>query len=106
MNKHMKQFLLLLCIAVFAIACKRRGEPKPIICINDKVYKTLDTITVVNCSERYTKQRWVLPDGASSNNNTVFFVPIEAGTYTFKLYVSDDDFVNEYEAIRQIDVVQ
>jgi len=63
-----------------------------------------DTLTLVSCSERSTKVRWVMPDGGSSTLETVYFIPPMVGTFTVKLYASNDDFVNEYEATKEVNV--
>lgn len=108
----MRYVLFLFCLTLFALACKRKGEPFPRICTEtvttvaeEVTIKLTDTLALVNCSERYSKQRWVMPDGATSNKETVYFVPPYIGDFIVKLYVSDDDFVNEYEAIRKVKVV-
>lgn len=105
----MKQLFLFAFILLFAISCKRKGEPYPRICtetneaVDDFVtMKLSDTLTLVNCSKRYTKQRWVMPDGGTSTQETVYFIPTGLDTFTIRLFVSDDDFVNEYEAIKQV----
>ncbi|MBK7763361.1 MAG: hypothetical protein IPI46_08295 [Bacteroidetes bacterium] len=105
----MKPFLLLALIILMAVSCKRNGEPYPRICtetneeINDLVtMKLADTLTLVNCSKRYNKQRWVMPDGGTSTQETVYFIPSGLDTFTIRLFVSDDDFVNEYEATKRV----
>ncbi|MBL7755489.1 MAG: hypothetical protein JNM44_13525 [Chitinophagaceae bacterium] len=99
----MKRILLLSTLSLlFLIACRRPGAPEPLICSDKTVYKVLDTMRVNNCSKNFSKQRWVLPDGSPSTLESVYFVATTPGIYTFKLYVSDDDFVNEYETIYQV----
>jgi hypothetical protein len=92
----MKHFWYLFFIVISFIACQRNGAPDVRICSGKDSYKTTDTLKMLNCSLRSQKQRWVLPDGTKSNDNTVYYVPTGAGNYEFTLYVSDDDFVNEY----------
>ena len=89
-------------IVVFGIACKRPGDPFPRICTDKGWYKVNDTIQLSNCSDRSQAQRWVLPDGTTSTNATIYFVPGEAKEYYFDLYVTHEDFVNEYKASRTI----
>jgi hypothetical protein len=44
-----------------------------------------------------------MPDGSQSTAAYVYFVPPTAATsYTFRLYVTDEDFVQEYEAVKTI----
>ncbi len=108
----MKQLFLILSLSLLFFACKRKGEPVPLICtesataVGDVVTIHLkDTLALVNCSTHYTKQRWVMPDGGSSNNPTVYFIPAGLDTVTVHLFVSNDDFVNEYEAIKRVAVL-
>ncbi|MBP9933070.1 MAG: hypothetical protein KBF25_05205 [Chitinophagaceae bacterium] len=101
----MKQMLLLTVFAVLVlISCRRPGAPEPLICSDRSVYQVLDTIKMNNCSKNFSKQRWILPDGSPSTLESVYYVAQNPGIYTFKLYVSDDDFVNEYETMYQIQV--
>jgi hypothetical protein len=96
-------FIILAFLAVIAVGCKKKGEPYPRICTDKNDYRIVDTIRLENCSERYTKQRWVMPDGSQSTAAYVYFVPPTAATsYTFRLYVTDEDFVQEYEAVKTI----
>ncbi len=108
----MKQLFLILSLSLLFIACKRKGEPVPMICtesaisVGDLVTIHLnDTLPLVNCSKHYTKQRWVMPGGGSSNDPTVYFIPTGLDTVTVRLFVSNDGFVNEYEAIKQVVVL-
>ena len=108
----MKQFLLLVTLSIVLFSCKRRGEPVPHICTESKTaagdlvtIKLTDTLALVNCSTHYTKQRWVMPDGGTSMNPTVYFIPTSFDTVTVHLFVSNDDFVNEYEATKRIAVI-
>lgn len=105
----MKQLIVLLAFCLFIISCKRRGEPVPAICTKESItqgdnvtIRLTDTLALVNCSKRSTKQRWVMPDGGSSTNETAYFVPTSTGTFQVRLYVSNDDFVNEYEDVKNI----
>lgn len=100
----MKYIFLIIALAFVIVGCKRKGEPFPRICTPKEDFFMKDTIKLSNCSERYTKQRWVMPDGSVSTTTDVYFVPSAPITYTFKLYVTDEDFVQEYEAVRQITV--
>ena len=110
---HMKQYILLSGILAFSLlACKRSGEPIPRICtqtnnaVNDLVtIKLGDTLALVNCSEKSTRQRWVMPDGGNSTQETVYFIPSNVDTYTVRLFVSNNDFVNEYQAIQRVAVI-
>jgi hypothetical protein len=97
-------FIVLVGVLTMAVSCKRNGEPYPRICTPKEDFNMKDTIKLSNCSERYTKQRWVMPDGSTSLASDVYFIPSAPITYTFKLYVTDEDFVQEYEAVRQITV--
>jgi hypothetical protein len=108
----MKQFLVVLTLLSFFIACKKKGEPIPRICVETKdaiddqvTIKYDDTLALVNCSERFSNQRWVMPDGGSSTDASVYFVPPALGSYTVRLYVSNKEFLNEYEAVKQITVI-
>lgn len=92
----MKQLAILLILLFGLYACDKPGEPDARICPGKDSYKTTDTIKMINCSLRSQKQRWVLPDGTQSTDNEVFYIPNGAGVYNFTIYVSDDDFVNEY----------
>lgn len=98
----MKYVFFLFALVLTVASCRRPGAPYPRICPAKESYRITDTIQVTNCSERFSTQRWVLPDGSTSVNPTAFYVPPSAGSYTFKLYVSDDDFVNEYGAEKVI----
>ena len=100
----MKYSFLFVIVVLVAIGCKRKGEPFPRICTPKQDYVMGDTIKLTNCSDRYTKERWVMPDGVTSTANTVYFIPLAPITYTFKLYVTDEDFVQEFEAVRQLTV--
>ncbi len=108
----MKQLLLLLSICLFAFACKRKGEPIPSICtesaasVDDLVtIKQTDTLVLVNCSKHFTTQRWVMPDGGTSTDATVYFIPSGVDTFLVHLYVSNDAFVSEYEAVKRVAVI-
>jgi hypothetical protein len=108
----MRIVLLIFMISLGLFACKRKGEPEPRICtqakesLNDDVtIKITDTLTLINCSKRYTYQRWEMPDGATSTKETVYFVPDGIGLFVVKLFVSDDDFVNEYQAVKNVTVI-
>jgi hypothetical protein len=90
-------------------ACERRGEPVPLICteakisVNDQVtIRQSDTLVLVNCSKRFSKQRWELPNGGTSTSETVYYIPESTGTFEIRLFVSNDDFVNEYEAVKYV----
>lgn len=107
----MKQVLILLSISLFIFSCKRKGEPVALICTESNItvgnvvtMKASDTLVLVNCSKRYTKQRWVMPDGGTSTNETVYFIPTSLDTVLVRLFVSNDDFVNEYEAVQKVAV--
>jgi hypothetical protein len=100
----MKQLLLLFGLAIFVFACDKKGEPFAEICLSKPSYKLTDTIRVDNCSERYTKQRWLLPDGTTSYGDYAYFIPTTPGTYTFKLFVSNDKFVNDFETSKSVKV--
>lgn len=109
---HMKHFFLILTLSLLFFACKRKGEPFPRICtesantVGDVVtMKLTDTLVLVNCSEHYTKQRWVMPDGGSSVNPTVYFIPSGLDTVIVRLFVSNDDFLNEFEATKRVAVI-
>jgi hypothetical protein len=83
---------------------KKKGEPKSIICTDKMVYAKTDTVKLTNCSENFTKQRWLLPDGTQSTAAAVYFVPPTVGSYKFSLYVSNDDFIYDYESFKYIEV--
>lgn len=100
----MKRILVMSIAALFIFACKKKGEPEPLICVAKDNYKVKDTIAVSNCSKKYIKERWILPDGTQTNNSTVYFVPPTSGTYRFTLFVSNDKFVNEYQTYRDVTV--
>ncbi len=100
----MKQIFILLSFAIFLASCDKNGEPFAQICSSKVSYSLTDTIRVDNCSKRYTKQRWLLPDGTTSYGDYAYFIPTTSGTFTFKLYVSNDKFVNDFEAEKQITV--
>ena len=108
----MKQFLFLLSVCLVLFACKRKGAPYPLICTEANItagdlitIKQTDTLVLVNCSKNYSKQRWVMPDGGTSTNETVYFIPTGIDTFLVRLYVGDDDFLNEYEAVRRVAVI-
>ncbi len=82
---------------MFVTACQRKKEPFPKICPNKPSYKVNDTMQVVNCSKDFTKQRWVLPDGSTSTQGTVYFVPTTPGSYLFTLFVSNADYISDYK---------
>jgi hypothetical protein len=98
----MKYLIVLVAIVSIAVGCKRKGEPFPRICSNKEVYKMGDTIKVSNCSDRYTKQRWLMPDNTQSTADYAYFVPLSSDSFTFRLYVTDENFVQEYEAIKTL----
>ena len=92
-------------MVVLATSCRKKaGEPEAKICANKTSYVKQDTIILENCSKNFTKQRWILPDGTHTTNGTVYFVPASVGTYKFSLYVSNDDYIYDYEAYTYIDV--
>ena len=108
----MKAIYLLFLLSLLAISCKRKGEPHPLICTEAAItqgnlvtVKLGDTLVLVNCSENFTRQRWVMPDGGSSIGEKVYFIPTGIDTFTVRLFVSNDDFVNEYEAIQRVAVL-
>ena len=98
----------LLVMLVFATlivtSCKRKKEPFPKICPNKTSYSINDTVQVVNCSEDFTKQRWILPDGSTSTQGTVYFVPSTPGSYLFTLFVSNNDYISDYKVTQYITV--
>jgi hypothetical protein len=100
----MKNFAAAALILLGFASCKRKGEPEPKICTDKNDYRLTDTIRLTNCSENYTGQRWLLPDGTQSTASSVYFVPQAPIAYTFRLFVTDEDFVQEYQAIREITV--
>ena len=100
----MKYFFILIGLAPFLFACDKKGEPFAEICSNKVSYKLTDTIRVDNCSKRYTKQRWLLPDGTISYGDYAYFIPTTSGVFTFKLFVSNDEFVNDFEATKNLTV--
>ncbi|HMT35302.1 MAG: PKD domain-containing protein [Bacteroidetes bacterium] len=100
----MKYFFILIGLALFLFACDKKGEPFAEICSNKVSYKLTDTIRVDNCSKRYTKQRWLLPDGTISYGDYAYFIPTTSGVFTFKLFVSNDEFVNDFEATKNLTV--
>ena len=100
----MKYFFILMGLAIFLFACDKKGEPFAEICSTKVSYKLTDTIRVDNCSKRYTKQRWLLPDGTISYGDYAYFIPTTSGVFTFKLFVSNDEFVNDFEATKNITV--
>ena len=75
----MKYFFILIGLALFLFACDKKGEPFAEICSNKVSYKLTDTIRVDNCSKRYTKQRWLLPDGTISYGDYAYFIPTTSG---------------------------
>lgn len=100
----MKYILLILGFTTLLFACDKNGEPFPEICSSKVTYNLTDTIRVDNCSKRYTKQRWLLPDGTISYGDYAYFIPTTSGTFTFRLYISNDKFVNDFEAVKNITV--
>lgn len=102
----MKQPLyLLLAFCLLAVSCERKGKPQPRICAESAItqgdlvtMKLLDTLVLVNCSERFTNQRWVLPNGGGSTLEKIYFIPNTLDTATVNLFVTNDKFVNEYQA--------
>ncbi len=88
---------ILFMATVIFFSCRKKDTPEPRICPDKQSYTKTDTMRVVSCSKYNTKQRWILPDGSPSTQSTVYFVPGVAGAYTFTLFVSSDDFVNEYK---------
>lgn len=106
-NRFKMKLRLIICsllIALGLFACRRPNPPEPLICTADGGHKVLDTIRMENCSKKFTTQRWILPDGSPSTLPNVYYVPQAAGSYTFQLFVSDNDFVNEYKAIYTVEV--
>lgn len=108
----MKAIYVLFLVSLMAISCKRKGEPHPLICTEAAItsgnlvtVKLGDTLVLVNCSERYTRQHWVMPDGGTSTGERVYFIPTGVDTFSVRLFVSNDDFVNEYEAIQRVAVI-
>ena len=97
-----KMLFLLAGVLLTAVACKRPGEPFPRICTDKGSYKVNDTIQLSNCSDRSQAQRWVLPDGTTTTQATFYYVPTSSKGYTFDLYVTNDEFVNEYKATRTV----
>ncbi|MBK8145326.1 MAG: hypothetical protein IPK62_10215 [Bacteroidetes bacterium] len=100
----MKNILLFASMSLFLFACDKKGEPFAEICSTKETYQLTDTIKVVNCSTNYTKQRWLLPNGTISYGDYAYFVPTTSGVFTFKLYVSNDKFVNDFETVKNITV--
>lgn len=92
----MRLLIILSVVLCGLYSCDRPGEPEVRICTTKDVYKTTDTIKLSNCSLRSQKQRWVLPDGNTATDKEIYYVPSGAGVYNFTIYVSNDDFVNEY----------
>lgn len=100
----MKYILIVFSFTLFLFACSKKGEPFAEICSNKVSYFLKDTIRVDNCSKNYTKQRWLLPDGTISYGDYAYFIPTTSGTFTFKLYVSNDKFVNDFETTKNLTV--
>ncbi len=100
----MKNISLLLLAIIFFIACDKKGEPFSQICVDNKTYHVGDTIKLTNCSKRYDKQRWLMPDSTVSTSDFVFYVPSHPGDFTFRLYVSNSKFVNDFESSKVVNV--
>lgn len=97
--------VLISAISLFQMSCrKKKGEPNSKICASKLVYAKKDTVMLENCSDNYTKQRWLLPDGTQSTASKVSFVPPTVGTYKFTLYVSNEDFIYDYESYLYVEV--
>ncbi|HMN31785.1 MAG: PKD domain-containing protein [Chitinophagaceae bacterium] len=100
----MKKILLLLLPILFIIACDKKGEPFSQICVDNVTFHVGDTIKLNNCSKRYDTQRWLMPDSTTSTNDFVFFVPSHPGDFTFKLYVTNSKFINDFESSKTVNV--
>ena len=100
----MKYILIIFSLAIFVLSCDKKGEPFAAICFSKPSYKLTDTIRVDNCSKKYTKQRWLLPDGTTSYGDYVYYIPTTSGKFTFTLYVSNDEFVNDFEVSKEVTV--
>lgn len=101
----MKKIMILSLVVLAAVACrKKKGEPKPRICTNKEFYKVNDTMTLENCSLNSTRQKWILPDGTTSLNPIIKYVVNQSGDFTFRLYVGNENFVQDYEAIHTVSV--
>ena len=85
-------------------SCKP-AEPVANICPElPLVITTQDTLVLENCSLNSNTQRWELPNSATSSQTSVAFYSSTPGVFEVKLYVSNDDYANDYEATREITV--
>lgn len=99
--------LLVTGLALFNSSCrKKKDEPVSKICASKTLYNKGDTIKLENCSDNYTKQRWRFPDGTQSTDKVIYYVPATVGFYKFTLYVSNSDYVYDYESYTYVEVKQ
>lgn len=82
-------FLSLSIIAIFSFsACtKKPGSLKACFTFSKNPAKINDTIYLLNCSENYSKFRWLLNNASviDSINKHNYFVPTSTGNYPFYL---------------------
>lgn len=91
---------------IFVASCVKPKEPRARICPEEPVVITTnDTLTLENCSESYDTQRWDLPNGAFSTQNSVAFASSTPGIYYITLKVKNNDYANDYIATRKVEVI-
>ncbi len=95
---------LSVCLIVIA-SCVKPKEPRARICPEEPiVITTKDTLVLENCSENYETQRWDLPNGAFSTQNSIAFASPTPGVYYIQLKVKNNDYANDYVTQRKVEV--
>lgn len=100
----MKNILFLIVISALFYACAKKGEPFSQICMIEKTYHVGDTVRLDNCSKKYEKQRWLLPDSTTSTGDYVYYVANHPGQFVFRLYVTNSKFVNDFESSKTVTI--
>lgn len=100
----MKQIILFSFLFITWVACRKKNQPEPRICVGSESYFYKDTMLISNCSAHFDHIRWVLPDGTTSTADQIYYIAPAPGLYTFTLFAGNDDFVNEYKTTRTVTV--
>lgn len=91
---------------IFMASCIKPKEPRARICPEEPLFITTDdTLVLENCSDSYETQRWDLPNGIFSTQNSVAVASAVPTTYKVQLTVGNNDFANDNITTRTLKIV-
>lgn len=87
-------FMLLFCVAMVAVACKKdEDDPTPVACftIEHKIVAVGETAHFTSCAENAHHFEWNFGDAATSSNENPTHIYNTAGTYIVAQHVFNED---------------